>query len=191
MTDRHAAVTNPDPNDETVRIYFSKLKLLVLAAVAITMSGGAVWQVILRKGAGEDPIADYGLIVLGLVIGGWMVMWALEKRPALVIDEDGISGIRPDTGLIPWRCVSALGMTKLAVVRAALMIGIDQQQATDDELKSWERRYASTFMNPGLARFQSQAGVGGKAIQIPISFMAIRRKDLQNILHEKVNYEGK
>ena len=35
MTDRHAPVTNPDPNDETVRIYFSKLKLLVLAAVAI------------------------------------------------------------------------------------------------------------------------------------------------------------
>jgi hypothetical protein len=190
MTDRHAPVTNPDPKDETVRIYFSKLKLLVLAAVAITMSGAALYKIVLEKGAGNDPVADYGLIVLGLVIGGWMVMWALERRPALVIDEEGISGIRPETGLIPWRCVSALGMTKLAVVRAALMIGIDQEQASEAELKQWERRYASTFMNPGLARFQNQAGVGGRVIQMPISFMAISRKDLQNLLHEKVNYEG-
>jgi len=189
MTDRHAIVTNPDPADETVRIPFSRYKLMFLAAVAFFMSAAAFAKVLQESGGGGDPIADYGLIVLGIGVGGWMLHWSLEKRPALVIDEAGISAIRPDTGIIPWRCVSALGMTKLALVRAALMVGVSEDDATEEELERWRRRYASAFLNPSLTRFRSQTGAT-KILQIPISFMGVSRKDLQKILEDKVQYEG-
>ncbi len=186
MTDRHAVITNSDPSDDTVRIPYSKYKLLTLSAICFLMSIAAFSKLLDEGVADGDPVSDYGLIVIGIAIGGWMLHWAFEKRPALVIDADGISAIRPDTGLIPWRCVSALGMTKLAIIRAAVMVGIDEDQATGEEKERWKRRYASKFMNPSLSRFQTQTGVP-QTIQISISFMAIGRKGLQQILEDKVH----
>ena len=172
MTDRHAVITNPHPTDDTIRIPFSRYKLLTLSAISFVMSIAA-FSKLLNEGVSEgEPVTDYGLIVIGIAIGGWMLHWAFEKRPALVIDKDGISAIRPDTGLIPWRCVSALGMTKLAIIRAAVMVGIDDDQATEEEKERWKRRYASKFMNPSLSRFQSQTGVPN-TIQISISFLPL------------------
>ncbi len=175
---------------EAIRIYFSKPKISVMAASGFAMAAlGANSLLTGDANLGGDPMMKIALIAIGLVVGATMLHWAFEKRPALVIDEEGITSARPDTGLIPWRCIAGMGLTKMAVIRAGLLVAVDMNEATEEERERWKTKFATSFLNPVVSRFKRQV-TNNTIIQINIAFMAVRKRDLQQLLEDKVHYQG-
>ena len=181
---------NAGAQDEAIRIYFSKPKISVMAASGFAMAAlGANSLITGDANLGGDPVMKVMLIGIGLLVGATMLHWAFEKRPALVIDEDGITASRPDTGLIPWRCIAGMGLTKMAIIRAGLLVSVDMNEATEEERERWKTKFATSFLNPTVSRFKKQ--VASKSIiQINIAFMSVRKRELQQMLEEKVHYQG-
>ena len=189
-------MTVPDPEandsdlDAPIVIHNSKLKLGFLSAIGFAMTAFAIQSLMVNDASfGGDPILKVFALLLGLLAGGVLLQWAFDRRPALIIDVKGISAPRPAVGLIPWRVVAGLGISKGAVIRSSLMIAIDQEAATEEELQRWKRHYASGFLNSSVARFRSRMN-RAQTIAIPTSFLAISRRELRRLLDERIHFHG-
>ena len=178
-----------DP-DAPIVLYNSKFKLGFLSLVGFAMTAFAIQSLMVNDASfGGDPILKVFAMLVSLLTGGVLLQWAFDRRPALIIDVKGITTPRPPVGLVPWRVVNGLGISKGAVIRSSLMIAINKEAATEEELARWKRHYASGFLNSSVARFRSRMKRAA-TIAIPISFLAISRRELRLLLEERVQFHG-
>jgi hypothetical protein len=175
-------------DDDAIRIYTSKWKMGGLAIPCFFIAYAGLDG--LATGAlARSSLVDGMLMAIGIGCGLVLLWMAFEKQPVLVIDRRGITCRRPPTGLIPWSAVAGLGLGKVSIIRAVLLVAIDEPSAhgpLGDRLKRYK---ASTFFSPTVARFQGQMK-GNTTIQIPISLLDVKREALQRMLEERVHFAG-
>ena len=183
--------TRPDmgsADQNAIRIYTSKWKMGGLAIPCFLVAYSGV-DSLAATGLQRSALVDGMLMVIGIACGLVLLWMAFERDPVLLIDSRGITCRRPPTGLIPWSAVAGLGLGKVSIIRAVLLVAIDEPAAPaglGDRLKKFK---ASTMFSPTVARFQGQMQ-GNTTIQIPISLLDVKREDLQRLLEERVHYAG-
>lgn len=190
MSEQSDQNRNGADGPEPIVIYNSTPKLGFLSLLGFAMSAFAAQSLISGDDEfGGDPVAKVAALLVGLLAGGVLLQWAFDRRPALIIDQDGITPVRPPLGLVPWRVIVGLGLSKSALVRSNLMVAVDESLASEEELARWKRHKASGFLNPAVSRFRRRMGQA-VTLQMPISFLAISKKRLRLLLEERVDYHG-
>jgi hypothetical protein len=178
--------------DEPIKAYNSVLKLGVLAAPCVLVTGVSLVAAV----TGADILGGGTMLHLaGAGIGGLtaftLLQMAFDREPVLIIDDEGIHCRRPDVGTIPWRAVVGLGSSKATLLRRVLMIAVD-----DDELDGQAARHMRhrvglfAAFSPQVAKFEGQMK-GWPSIHVPISYFGISGTELEREIAAKVQFLGK
>ena len=100
---------------EPIAAYNSKIKLGILAApcvlVALAAAYGAINGI---DWLGGGTVLHWAAAAIGGLTAFTLLQMAFDKKPVLIIDDEGIRCRRPDVGLIPWRAVVGLGRGQAA-----------------------------------------------------------------------------
>ena len=116
---------------------------------------------------------------------------AFDRKPVLIIDEEGIRCRRPDVGLIPWRAVVGLGTSRATLVRRVLMIAVDDNELDEQAARHMRRRVGLfAAFSPAVAKFEGEMR-GWPSIHVPISYFSMPGNQLERLLAEKVQFHGK
>lgn len=176
---------------EPIVAYNSKIKLGVLAAPCILAAVVALYGAF----NGLDLLGGgTGLHFAAAFIGGLtafvLLQMAFEKKPVLVIDDEGIRCRRPDVGMIPWRAVVGLGTSKATLLRRVLMIAVDEGELDEQAARHMRRRVGMfAVFSPQVAKFEGQMK-GWPSIHVPISYFNISTRQLEKLLAEKIRFHG-
>lgn len=177
---------------EPILAYNSKLKLGILAAPCL-LAGVVSAYAALR---GIDILGGGRMLHLAAAgIGGLtafvLLQMAFDKKPVLVIDDEGIRCRRPDVGLIPWRAIVGLGTSKATLLRKVLMIAVDDSELDEPAARHMRRRVGMfAAFSPQVAKFEGQM-TGWPSIHIPISYFSMSPAALEKALAEKIQFHGK
>ena len=172
--------------DAAIRIYPSKIKhaVLVLPCLYVMVMG---YQ-LLAGGAPPDSL-NIAMLLFGGGATVVLLFVGFANKPVLVIDGDGVYCRRPNFGLIPWEAVTGLGLGRAAFSRSVLIIAVDEEVLSEEELERLKRERGSLFMNPQMARFRGDMA-GHPTLQISIALLAVTARELRVVLEQRVNYEG-
>tara|TARA_R110002167_G_scaffold156583_3_gene351313 strand:- start:1280 stop:1882 length:603 start_codon:yes stop_codon:yes gene_type:complete len=169
----------------------SVFKLLALASpciavTAISLYGAAGGLAEL----GGNTSTQLALAAIGGLTALVLLRMAFDRRPVLIIDENGITCRRPDTGTIPWRAVAGLGITKSIMLRKVLLIAVDEAELDDKaQVHAKERTGLMSILSPQVARFQGQLA-GHPMISIPVAYLSISTRGLRDQINEKIHFHG-
>jgi hypothetical protein len=177
-----------DADADAIRIYTSKWKMGGLALPCFFVAYAGL-DGLMAGGLVRSSLVDGMLLVIGIACGLVLLWMAFETTPVLVIDRRGITCRRPPTGLVPWSAIAGLGLGKVSIIRAVLLIAIDEPAAHGPLADKIKRYKASTIFSPTVARFQGQMN-RNTTIQVPISLLAVTGEELQQMLEERVRYAG-
>jgi hypothetical protein len=140
---------------------------------------------------GGGPLMHMAAAAIGALTAFVLLQMGFDKKPVLVIDEDGILCRRPDIGMIPWPAVIGVGTSKATLLRNVLMVAVDEEQLEEHARKHVKRKmgYFAAF-SPQVAKFEGQMK-GHPTVHIPISYFSMSVKELQKDIFEKIKFHGK
>ena len=174
---------------QPIEIMASKGKYLGMALPCLLISLAALDA--LRRGVSiaEDNGmgVDIGVFLVGLVTAATLIYLGFDRKPVLTIGEDGIRCRRPAIGLIPWDRVMGMGFARPTAFRKQLLVAVDTDN--DIELQQRLKRFTAGGFNRGAAHFRGQMQ-GLPTVQIPISMLAIKQAELQQLIEERISYSG-
>ncbi len=177
---------------EPIVAYNSKLKLGILAGPCVLVAGVSLTAAI----TGQDILGGGTMLHLsGAFIGALtafvLLQMAFDKKPILIIDDEGIRCRRPDVGLIPWHAVVGIGTSKATLLRRVLMIAVDDNELEPQAARHMRRRVGMfAAFSPQAAKFEGQM-LGWPSIHVPISYFGMSVNELEKQLAEKVQFHGK
>lgn len=177
---------------EPIVAYNSKIKLGVLASPCVLVAVASAYAAL----TGVDILGGGTMLHLAAAgIGGLtaftLLQMAFDRKPVLIIDDEGIRCRRPDVGLIPWRAVVGLGTSKATLLRKVLMIAVDDAELDEQAARHMRRRVGMfAAFSPQVAKFEGQM-TGWPSIHVPISYFAISPASLEKALAEKIQFHGK
>ncbi len=178
--------------EEPIEAYNSQIKLGILAAPCVLVGVSALIAALTGQDIlGGGRMLHFGAALIGGLTAFTLLQMAFDRKPVLVIDEEGIRCRRPDVGLIPWPAVVGLGTSKATLLRRVLMIAVDETELSEQASRHMRRRVGlfSAF-SPQIAKFEGQMR-GWPSIHVPISYFSISPKDLEQQIAEKVHFYGK
>jgi len=179
------------PGDAPIVAHNSRVKMVMLAAPCLAAVVVGLYGVL----TGQSPLGG-GIVThaaaaaIGALTAFTLLQMAFDRKPVLIIDEDGITCRRPDVGTIPWAAVVGMGTSRATLLRKVLMIAVDDSEL-DDRARRHVRRRVGLFsaFSPGVARFEGQM-TGRAMINIPISYFDVSLRDLERQIKDKVRYHG-
>ncbi len=180
------------PSTEPIIAYNSKIKLGILATPCLLAAIAALYAAL----TGVDIFGGgTGLHLAAAFIGGLtaftLLQMAFDKKPVLVIDDEGIRCRRPDVGLIPWQAVVGIGTSKATLLRKVLMVAVDENELGEQAARHMRRRVGLFgAFSPQVAKFEGQM-TGWPSIHVPISYFAMSAPELERLLAEKIQFHGK
>jgi hypothetical protein len=179
-------------HDQPITAYNSRTKMVMLAIPCLMATGVGVQAVLTGTNPlGGGPVMHLAAAAIGALTAFVLLQMGFDKKPVLVIDEEGIFCRRPDIGLIPWRAVIGLGTSKATLLRNVLMVAVDEEELDEKARKHVKQRmgFFAAF-SPQVAKFEGQMQ-GHPTVHIPISYFSMSVTELQKELFEKVKFHGK
>ena len=177
---------------EPIVAYNSMVKLGVLAAPCVLVTAVSLAAAL----TGRDILGGGTMLhIAAAMIGGLttftLLQMAFDKKPVLIIDDEGIRCRRPDVGLIPWNAVVGLGTSKATLLRRVLMIAVDDNELEEQAARHMRRRVGMfAAFSPQAAKFEGQMK-GWPSIHVPLSYFSTPVNQLERQIAEKVQFHGK
>ena len=177
---------------EPIAAFNSKAKMVTMS-VPCLMAAGVGIQALLTgtNPLGGGPVMHMAVVGISTLTAFVLLQMGFDRKPMLVIDEEGILCRRPDIGLIPWRAVIGLGTSKATLLRNVLMVAVDEEEL-DEKTRKHVRNRLGFFaaFSPRVAKFEGQMK-GHPTIHIPISYFSISVSELEREIAEKIKFHGK
>ena len=162
------------------------LSLPCLVIVAIGVVGLLEGESML----GSDPTTHWAAIAIAGATAAILLRVGFEKRPVLVIDENGIACRRPDIGTIPWRAVVSVGTAQTLLRHKVMTIAVDEAELEDEARRHLENQLGlSGAFSRDMTRFERRAS-GYPSIQVTISSLSMSMPEFEARLAALANAYG-
>ena len=175
-----------------VDFYPSKLKLGVLI-IPCLLGVAMTLQTDTSEGAGKFVLAHLGwmnilAILICLFVAFLVLQMALDKKPVVTFDGNGIYSQRPPLGLIPWSAVIGMGAANATLMRRVLMIAVDPGQL-DEKARTYVRNSIGflPLISPNMGRFNRQTE-GYPSVHIGISHLSRPASQIESLAQQFVLY---
>lgn len=177
---------------EPITAFNSKPKMIIMSIPCLMATFVGVQAVLTGTNPlGGGPVMHMAAAGIGALTAFILLQMGFERKPVLVIDEEGILCRRPDIGLIPWNAVIGLGTSKATLLRNVLMVAVDEEELDEKARKHVKTRmgFFAAF-SPRVAKFEGQMQ-GHPTVHIPISYFSVSVRELEKEIAEKIKFHGK